>query len=237
MLPLSQMYRWILHFLEPAPTSPFNPFYGQRDNRSARQRAISGLRLGGGLVAGLLIVGLASWCISALLANPHANGWPGHFGLWFMLCFAFVMMFLTVNRWVPFVPAFYLLTLARSLGVLTFGLVSSASTPADWASRRDLLGPFVFCLVVVALTWRFVGNIPAPTTFLDRFALTFFVLAQLNQMAITYHWPPWSLISGFSALLIAWCVYQWNQAGMTRKHLNDKSITSEALPEPKITPD
>jgi hypothetical protein len=237
MLPLAQMHRWILHFLEPAPTSPFNPFHGRRDNRSVHQQVVSGLRLGGGLVAGLLILGLAYWSISALLANAHSSAWPGHFCLWFILCFASVMMFVTVNRWVPFVPAFYLLTLMRSLGVLTFGLVSSASTAADWASRKDLLGPLVFCVVVVALTWRFIGNIPAPTTFLDRVALTFFVLAQLNQMAISYHRPPLPLILGFSALLITWCVYRWNRAGMTRKYLNDKSITSETLPEPKITPD
>lgn len=170
MVPLSQMQRWILHFLEPAPTSPFNPFYEQPDNRSGRQLVISGLRLGGGLVAGLLILGLAYWSISALLANAHSSAWPGHFGLWFILCFASAMMFVTVNRWVPFVPAFYLLTLMRSLGRLAFGLVSSASVAADWASRKDILGPLVFCVVVVALTWRFVGNIPVPTTFLDRFA-------------------------------------------------------------------
>jgi hypothetical protein len=236
VLPLAQMHRWILHFVEPAPTSPFNPFYGRGDNRSVRQQLISGLRLGGGLGGGLLILGLASWSISTLVANAHPEPWPGHFGFWCVLCFTSAMMFVTVNRWVSFVPAFYCFTFMRILGVLTFGLVSSASTTADWASRRDLLELLVICVIVTALTWRFIGNIPAPTTFLDRFALTFFVLAQLNQMAITYHWPPLRLIAGFSALLIAWCVYRWNRAALMRRQLDDNSITSETLPEPKITP-
>jgi hypothetical protein len=47
---------------------------------------------------------------------------------------------------------------------------------------------------------------PAPTTFVDRLALTFFVLATLKQVVTAYHWPPLPLISGLAALLIAYWV-------------------------------
>jgi hypothetical protein len=224
------MHRLILRLLEPAPTSPFNPFYGRRDDRSIYEQVVSGLHLAGGLVSGVLILGLAFWSISSLLGNNPPDVQSRHFVFWSMLCFASVMMFVTVNRWVAAVAGFYCLALVRILAVLTFGLVSS--TTADWSSRSDLLESFVFCLVVAALTWRFAGNTPAPTTFLDRFALTFFMLAQLYQMAITYHWPPLPLISGSFALLFAWWVYRWNRAGMMRKHVNGNPITSETLPEP-----
>jgi len=227
MLSLAQMHSWILDLLEPAPTSPF---YGRRDNRSVEQQIVTGLRLGGGLAGGLLILGLAFWSTSTLVANVQPEPWPAHFGFWCVLCFASVMMFVTVNRWVSFVPAFCCFTLVRS--VLTFGLLSSASTAADWASRRYLLEPLVICVVVTALTWRFIGNIPARTTFLDRFALTFFVLAQLNQMAISCHWPPLLLIAGLSALLIAWCDYRWNRATMMRRQL-DNSITPKHCRNPR----
>jgi hypothetical protein len=230
MLPLAQMHRLTLRLLDPAPTAPFNPFYGRRDDRSVYQQAVSGLRLACGLVGGMIIFGLAFWSISTLPVNAPSNVRSGHFVFWSMLCFSSVMIFVTVNRWVAAVAAFYCFVCVRTLGVLTFGLVSSTSS--DWASRRDLLESFVFCIVVAALTWRFAGNSPAPTTLLDRFALTFFALAQLDQMAITYHWPPLPLISGLSALLIAWSAYRWNRSGIMRKHLDGNPTTSETLPEP-----
>jgi hypothetical protein len=230
MLSLAQMHRLTLRLLDPAPTSPFNPFYGRRDDRSIYQQVVSGLRLAGGLVGGMIIFGLAFWSISTLLLDAPSHVQSGHFVFWSMLCFSSVMIFVTVNRWVAAVAGFYCFVLVRILGVLIFGLVSSTSS--DWASRRDFIESFVFCIVVAALTWRFAGNSPAPTTLLDRFVLTFFVLAQLYQVAITYHWPPFPLISGLCALFIAWSAYRWNRSGIMRKHLKDNPITSETLTEP-----
>jgi hypothetical protein len=232
MLPSAQMQQLIFRSLDPAPTSPFNPFYGRRDNRSARQQVVSGLRLAGRLVGGILILGVAFWSISTLLADARSNARSGHFVFWVMLCFASLIMFVTVNEWVALVPAFYVLILTRIVGVLIIGTFSSSSTTSDWGNRRDLFELLVVCVVVSALSWRFIGNTPAPTTLLDRFALTFFVLAQLIQTAIIYHWPPLPLTSGLSALLIAWCGYRWKLARELRTRRNGNPINSETLPEP-----
>src|SRR5271163_5349074 len=133
------MRRLVLRLLQPTPTSPFNPFYGQSDNRSAPQQVVSGLRLAGGLVGGFLILGLAFWSISSLVANATPSDRTGHLVSWSMLCFSAVTMFLTVNRWVAFVPAYCCFILVRVLGLLIFGLASTSSTASDWTSRRDLL--------------------------------------------------------------------------------------------------
>jgi len=226
------MHRLILRLLDPAPTSPFNPFYGRRDKRSARQQVVSGLRLAGGLVGVILVLGVAFWSISTLLADARSNARSGHFVFWVMLCFSSLIMFVTVNEWVALVPAFYVLILTRIVGALIIGTFSSSSTASDWGNRRDLWELLVVCVVVSALSWRFIGNTPAPTTLLDRFALTFFVLAQLTQTEITFHWPPLALTSGLAALLIAWGGYRWKLAGTRRKHHIGNPTISETLPEP-----
>jgi hypothetical protein len=87
----------------------------------------------------------------------------------------------------------------------------SSSIAYHRLSRAEAAEIFAGCFIVIALMWRFVGGHPAPTTFLDRLALTFFVLATMKQVLVPYHWPPLPLISGFAALLIAWYVYHWQR--------------------------
>jgi len=232
MLPSVEMRRWILRLLDPAPTSPFNPFYGRHDNRSVGQQVASGLRLASGLVGGFLTLAVAFGSISILLADAQPDARSGHSFFWVVLCFASILMFLTVNRWVAFVPAFYCLTLFRILSALLVGRFISSSAASSWSGAKGLLELLVACAVVTALNWRFVGHTPVPTTLLDRFALTFFVLAQLSQMAITYRWPPLPLTSGLCALLIAWGTYQWKRGEITRKHRTGSPTISETLPRP-----
>jgi len=52
------MYAFFRRVWKPTPTSPFNPYAG-RDDRTISARVVSGLRLGGGLVAGFLVVAVA----------------------------------------------------------------------------------------------------------------------------------------------------------------------------------
>ena len=203
------MHRFFQRCLEPTPTSPFDPYRWRRDNRSLGEKVISGLRLGGGLVAGFLVLVLAVGGISTLPAGAPAYGRYGTIVSWIMLGTSTIIMFWTTNRWAPFVPAFFLFPAAfKSLGVIVFGPYPYSLNTRHSITRADAAEIFAFCIVVIALTWRFVGGRPAVTTLLDRLALTFFVLAAIKHVTTSYHWPPVPLILGLSALFMAWCGYR-----------------------------
>jgi len=218
MLCSTPMFRLFHRLLEPAPTSPLDPYRGRRDNRTTAEKVVSGLRLSGGLVAGFLVVVLALGGLYTLPAGAPAYGRYGLLVSWGMLCVASIIMFWTASRWAPFVPGFFCVpALFKTLGVLLVGPNPSSSISSHRITRTEAAELLAVCVIVIALTWRFVGNRPAPTTLLDRLALTFFVLATLKQMAIPYHWPPLPLISALSALLISWCVYRWERNRKSQK--------------------
>jgi heme A synthase len=230
MLSLLKMHQLLSRVLAPAPTSPLNPFRG-RDNRSVREQIISGLRLTAGLVAGFLVLVLALGGLSTLPGGAPAYGRFGVYVSWSMICFASLIMLMTANRWAPFVPGFFFVpALFKTLGILLVGANSSSTYASHRVTRTEAAEILVVCAVVIALTWRFVGNRPAPTTLLDRIALTFFILATLKQSAMAYNSPPVALISGLCALLIAWCVYRWGRAGTKSKRQHGSSTTFEKLP-------
>jgi hypothetical protein len=192
---------------EPTPTSPFNPYAGRADHRTVSAKVVSGLRLGGGLVAGFLVVALALAGVSSLPAGAPTFGHYALLASWSMLILATILMFWTVNRWVPYVPAFFVFpALFKTLAVILIGPNPHSSISSSTLTRSEATELLIYCVVVIALTWRFVGNRPAPTTFVDRLALTFFVLATLKQVEAPYHWPPFPLISGLAALLIAYWI-------------------------------
>lgn len=226
------MLPFFRRLLQPAPTSPFNPYGWRHDNRTTREKVVSGMRLGFGLVAGFLVLTLVFGGISTLPAGAPAYGNYGAFVSWSMVCLSTVILFLTANRWASIgIPFFCVPALFKSLAVLLIGTNPSSSIPY-YRLTRTQAGEILFvCIFIIALTWRFAGNHPAPTTFIDRIALTIFVLAAIKQMVIPYNWPPVPLVSGLSALLIAWCVYRWQQAGRNRKHHHRSSSTFETLTE------
>lgn len=200
------------------------------DNRTTGAKVVSGMRLGFGLVAGFLVLVLAIGGISTLPAGAPAYGNYGPFVSWGMVCLATVILFLTANRWASIGFGFFCVpALFKSLTVLAFGTNPSSSIPYHRLTRMQAGEILFVCVIVIALTWRFLGSHPAPTTFLDRIALTFFVLATIKQMIIPYSWPPLPMISGLSALLIAWCAYRWRQAGRSRKHHHGSASTFERL--------
>jgi hypothetical protein len=135
-----------------------------------------------------------------------------------MVCVSTVILFLTANQWASTGIGFFCVpAVFKSIAVLLFGTSPSSSLSYSRLTRTQAGELLLVCIMIIALTWRFVGNRPAPTTFTDRIALTVFVLATIKQMVVPYRWPPLPLISGLSALLIAWCVYRWQQAGRPRK--------------------
>jgi hypothetical protein len=116
-------------------------------------------------------------------------------------------MFMTANRWSPYVTGFFFgPAILHLCSVLFFD--SDSYYSAHSFSGRDAAEFLAFALSVVALTVRFVGERPAPTTLIDRLALTFFALAMFRQMVIPYRFPPLPLLSGVGALLIAWIAFR-----------------------------
>jgi len=119
----------------------------------------------------------------------------------------------------PFTIAFFLGPgLLRAFVHLVVG--PSPTSPILWQTmpRVEAAQLFAYCAVVIGLTWRFVRERPAPTTFLDRCALTFFAIATLEQALVTYRVPPLPLLSGVMALFIAWVAYHLNRATKRHEH-------------------
>lgn len=218
------MHRLFVRVLSPAPTLPLDPYKWRRDNRNVSEKVVSGIRLGGGLIAGFLVLALALAGISTLPAGAPAYGRYGALVSWSMVCTSSIIMFWTTNRWAPYVPGFFFLpALFKILWVVLAGPNPHSPISYHRLSRAEAAEIFAVCIAVVVLTWRFVGGRPAFTTLLDRLALTFFVLAAIRQVTISYQWPPLPLLSGLFALLIAWCVYQWKPA---RKHWKQTEVDS-----------
>jgi hypothetical protein len=220
------MHPFLNRVLGPTPTSPMDPYRWRRDNRKVSEKAVSGLRLGGGLVAGFLVMTIAIGSLATLPAGAPAYGRYGVLVSWTALCVASIIMFWTVERWAAYLAGFFCVpAIFKALGLILFGPNPNTLNPSSHFSRAEAAEVLAGCVMVVALTWRFVGGRPAATTFLDRLALTFFVLAALKQ-AVTQHWPPIALISGFAALVIAWCAYRWKMSG-SRSALHRRRVSPD----------
>jgi hypothetical protein len=232
MLSSTPVLPFFRSLLQSSPTFPFDPYRWRRDDRTAGEKVVGGIRLGLGLVAGFVVLVLASRGISTLPRGAPAYGSYGPFVSWGMVCLATVILFLTANRWASIGAGFFCVpALFKSLAVLAFGTNPSSSIPYHRLTRIQAAEILFVCVIVIGLTWRFAKNHPAPTTFLDRIALTFFVLVTIKQMMIPYSWPPALLISGLGALFVAWCVHRWQQAGRIRKHHRRSASTFEKLTE------
>jgi hypothetical protein len=210
------MYQFISNLQKPAPTSPFDRFR-LRDHRSVHEQVISGLRLAGGLVGGFVVLILAGKSMIVLIAGTPVSGRLAHSAAWAVLFAASMVMLFTANRWASFVPSFFGLSFVRDLGVILFAAVSSSWIASGGITRNEALQLLGVCAAVIVLTWRFVGERPAPTRLRDRITLTILVLGLLMQIVIPYHWPPWPLIAGFSALFLVWLVDRWNHLAKRRK--------------------
>ena len=126
---------------------------------------------------------------------------------WAALSIATMIMLWTANRWAPFVTGFFFgPAVLKIAAVLSFG--SDSYFLSRQITRAELAEFLAYAVAVIALTSRFVGKHPAPTTLLDRFALTFFVVATFRQVVIPYRFPPWPLLLGGVGLLIAWLVHR-----------------------------
>jgi hypothetical protein len=126
-------------------------------------------------------------------------------------------MLWTANRWAPLVTGFFFGPAAiRILAALV--LEQDSYYLAHSITRTGLAGFLAVSLAVIALTSRFVGKHPGPTTVFDRLALTFFAVAALRQMMVPNFFPPWFLLSGVIALFAAWCFHRFTRVKLKRRH-------------------
>ena len=130
------MHRLLRCLWEPTPASPFNPYAGRDDSRTVSAKVVGGLRLGGGLVAGFLVMALALAGLSSLPAGAPTFGQYALLGSWSMLILATILMFWTVNRWAPYVPAFFVFpALFKTLVVILIGPSPHSSISSNRLSR------------------------------------------------------------------------------------------------------
>lgn len=232
MLPSPEMLRILRRLTEPTPTLSFDPYRGRREDRTVRQKVLSGVRIAGGLIAGFLVMLLAIGGFSTLPTGAPAWGRYGLLFSWGSLCGAAIIMFCTVNRWAAVAPGFFFgPALLKAFFVFAVGPSPLSSNPAYRMGRREAAELLFLSALVIALTWRFLGKRPAPTTLFDRLALTFAGLAMFDQIVIPYHWPPLPLTSALLALLAAWCMYRLERRRRRRKHIRHDSDCFEAGPE------
>jgi hypothetical protein len=201
------MKEMILRWLQPMPTSRLpNRGVRLRDKRRIGTQIQSGFNIAAWIIGGFLVVGLA---MSGLIHLHESRTMRG-------LCelsAATIIFLLTVHRWASVMPgAFFARGIAKGSILLIVGAGSSYSQPP--ISRLELAEFVLYSLVVVALTWRFLASRPAMTTLWDRLALTFFVVAILNQLTVHYSFPPLWMALGLLALAIAWIAYRMGR----RKH-------------------
>jgi hypothetical protein len=220
------MRSFFRNLLRPSPTLPFNPYGRRSDNRTSKQQAISGLRIAGGLVAGFLVLTLAFGGISTLTATDPPDGRHVRLMAWAAVSLAGLILFLTADRWAAFGITFLFgPALLKSIAAFIFAMASGGSVSEHSLTSSQASELALLCVTTIALNWRFLRRHPAPTTFLDRIALTYFVLASMVQITVSYHWPPWPLVSGLVAMLAAF-LYSWLRVGKASRLVTNPSGAS-----------
>jgi len=210
------MHAWLRRLIEPAKTSPADDSFRWNDKRSKREQALSGVRIVGGLIAGLLVVTIAFGSLTVLSDNQQPQSGRSILLSSTALVATALIMFFTAHRWAPFVTGFVFgPVIPKVLGILAVGNDSYYS--AHSITQTDMVELLVYALAVVALTFRFLGKRPAMTTIFDRIALTSFVFVTFRQVLVPYRFPPWWMLAGLAALFVAWCASRRLGAETTRK--------------------
>jgi hypothetical protein len=212
MVSSAAMRQFLRSLIEPAPTSVWNPYRSRVDDRTGLEQGVDGFKLAFSLIFGFLVLVMTVAGMGRLSSGSvGANHSP--LVCWTMVCFGAVVIFVTANRWAAGGPAIICVpALWKSFGILLFGSRPLPSNHYDPPTRTAAAVVLLFCVAVLLLTFRFIKDRPTPTTFIDRIALTLFVMMSMKQATVPDTWPPWPVFSGVVALLFAWCVYRWRVA-------------------------
>lgn len=198
------------HLIEPTSTYPTDQFRW-RDKRPVSAQVLSGIRKALGLIIGFFVIIAPAISFTRLSKDHIALGEALLFGT--LLAGASVVMVFTANRWSPWVTGFFFGPAVLKLAMV---LVLGSNDPS--VSRSELAAVLGYAAAIVLLTARFIGDNPAPTTLVDRLALTFFALAMCKQLTIAFSFPPWPLILGGLALLVSWSSYRFKHAKRRSGH-------------------
>ena len=191
----------------PAPTRPMVRFRA-RDHRPIHRQVVNGFRIVAGLIGGFLVLLPAMLAVAVLPGGPPVHRRFGMTAGWLFLLLTSGIMISTANRWAPFITGFFFgPALFKAVFPVLLGPDPTSRFAQNRIPRLEAAEALAYIAVVIILTWRFVKSHPAPTTLIDRFALTLFVIATLRQAVIPYHFPPVPLLTGVAALFVAWCVY------------------------------
>jgi hypothetical protein len=186
------------------------------DNRSVGQQVKSGFLIAGNLLFGFFVCALALGGLAVLQSPPQSNYSLRVVGSLAAVCLASAIMFLTAHRWGGAIAGFFFLPgVMRAFGALPGG--SRYSSPLPPISRPEAGAFIIYCILLIALVWRFVGGPSGRITlsWVDRLALTVFVLG-----VFSYAVHPQSLvglIGGFLALVVAWVKFRWQYAKLGRQ--------------------
>src|SRR5277367_6457031 len=114
------MNRFFRRILEPAKTSPSDPFrWG--DTRSTDEQVANGFLIAGGIIAGFAVLFLAFGGIQSLAPGSAKFGTHGTGVAWSMLGAAAILMVWTAHRWVRFLAAFLAPAAFKLIWVVIFG--------------------------------------------------------------------------------------------------------------------
>ena len=146
---------WSSWVVEMAPLKP-----------SRGNRAKSALVIAGELVGGFVVFVLAMFGVGLLAMSKPLRTVDLVVGT-LVLVVALGLMFATAERWAGFIPGFIVLP-----GLLR-GIAFTISPPRD-LDRVEAALLVVYCVIVMAMLWRFIPPRRLPVTMLDRVALTTF---------------------------------------------------------------
>lgn len=188
------MHQFLRSLIEPAPTSVWNPYRSRVDDRTGLKKRVDGFKLAFSVIIGFLVLVVTVAGIGRLSSGSvGANHSP--LISWSMVCLGAVVIIVTANRWAAGGPGIFCgPVLFASVNIVIFGSHPSRGNHYLRATRMEAAEMMLFCIAVIALTFRFMKDGPSPTTLIDRIALTVFVMMSLKQMTIPYTWPPLPLL-------------------------------------------
>ena len=178
-------------------------------NRSAKEQAKNGLRLG--LSSGVFLIALmflgnglrqVAWPVASA-QEPFGSNWVG----WVEIVISGVLLWFTAQVWLLLLGGFALFGFIKGVLVLITG--QELYPPHRPFPRTESAEIAVFALTTLLLLFRFVNA--APTT-LDRCALTLYVFAlgwhgDLARFSLA---DPWQM-AGLVGLAISWSIYRWKR--------------------------
>jgi len=191
------------------------------DSRSVGAQVKSGVLIAGEFLTGFFTFGIAAMGIVRLYSSAPTRHFLGPSTAWIELCVATVIIFITAERWGGVIPGFFLIQ--GTMGGMFYAIFPSAPrVHTQGMTRLGAAGLAIYCVVDIALLWRFVPPRRVRATLLDRTALTIYALSVASMSALSPTTALRAPLVGSVPLLIAWAAYRWKHTHHGKKtHLHE----------------